>query len=45
MWTRESLELLQRLLIERLRHWENPEKINTITAQLSTVARAVNEFK
>jgi hypothetical protein len=43
MWTRETLELVQRLLIERLRNWESPEQINTITAQLSTVALAINE--
>jgi hypothetical protein len=45
MWTCGSLELLQRLLILRLQNWESPEQIATITAQLSVVARAINELK
>ena len=45
MLTRGTLELLERFLIGQLRFWESPEQINTITAQLSEVARAINESK
>jgi hypothetical protein len=45
MLTRETLELLQRFLIGQLQFWESPEQINTITAQLSEVALAINESK
>jgi len=45
MLTRETLELVQRLLNERLWNWESPEQINLLNAQLTAVARAINECK
>jgi hypothetical protein len=38
MRTRETLELLQRLLVEKLKWWQSPAEIKRLYAQLRTVA-------